>query len=101
MKAILALDFLKITTIISTRKYMNKKTKLNTKITILQNKELLVNPFNPLLLKNEEYVRDCTRSHIVAVKQKRGYKIVKHLWCQTPMNFKNKKELLDHLAEYM
>lgn len=69
--------------------------KINTKITILKK------GFEVDTAGYPDFIRDCQTSHIVAVKQKRGYKIVKHLWNRIPMNFKSKKDLLAHLSEYM
>lgn len=70
------------------------KSKLPYKIT------LLLNTVKDDLLEGE-YLKTCRTSHIVAVKQKRGYSIVKHLWEKVPMNFKNRKDLLEHLSIYM
>lgn len=77
-----------------------KSYKLPTKITIIQDKSV-IGLKNEEIFGNSEYFHDCVWSHIVAVKQPRGYKIVKHRWEKTPITFKNKQSLLEHISKYM
>ncbi len=77
------------------------KMKRSCKITIIQDKALLGANLHSEIADDETYSRDCMLSHIVAIKQKRGYVIIKHLWHKVPMKFKNKYDLTMHLSNYM
>jgi hypothetical protein len=89
-------------------KMMKKQNKMTNKlfsrykITIINRKEI-----TDSLLKSDgcdlppEFLRDCADSHILAVKLKRGYIIVKHIAHRVPIRFKSKKDLLEHISEYI